>query len=84
MASITIDDIDDIDDKLKERLHIRAIRQGRSVVEEARIILRRAVNGISGPELLSLSERLFGEKHGVELELPSRVNDREIPDFNRG
>ena len=47
--------------------------------EEARLILRRAVNGIRGPELLNLSERLFGEKHGVELEVYSRTDKRDMP-----
>ena len=79
MASITIRNIDN---ELKERLRVRAAQHGHSMEEEARIILRRAVNGISGPELLSLSEKLFGEKHGVELELPSRKDERETPQFN--
>ena len=79
MASITIRKIDN---ELKERLRIRAARKGHSMEEEARLILRRAVNGITGPELLSLSERLFGENNGVELEIPSRVDERELPNLN--
>ena len=79
MASITIRNIDQ---ELKERLRVRAAQQGHSMEEEARIILRRAVNGISGAELLDLSEKLFGEEHGVELELPSRSNERDTPNFN--
>ncbi len=78
MASITIRNIDDA---LKERLRIRAARRGHSMEEEVRLILRRAVNGITGPELLNLSETLFGEKHGEELDVPSRANERETPDF---
>lgn len=79
MASITIRNIDD---KLKERLRIRAAKHGHSMEEEARLILRRAVSGITGPELLSLSKRLFGKKHGVELVIPARTDERETPDFN--
>ena len=79
MASITIRGIDD---ELKERLRIRAAKHGHSMEEEARIILRSAVGGITGPELLSLTEKLFGEEHGVELELSSRVDERETPKFN--
>ena len=79
MASITIRKIDN---ELKERLRIRAAMQGNSMEEEARLILRRAVNGITGPELLNLSEKLFGEKHGLELDIPSRMDERKIPDFN--
>ena len=79
MASITIRGIDD---ELKERLRIRAARHGHSMEEEARIILRSAVGGITGPELLNLTERLFGEEHGVELELSSRAEERETPKFS--
>ena len=79
MASITIRNIDD---ELKERLRIHAAKQGHSMEEEARIIIRRAVGGVTGPELLRLSEKLFGEEHGVELELPSRSEERETPGFN--
>lgn len=79
MASITIRNIED---ELKERLRIRAARHGHSMEEEARTILRRAVGGISGPELLDLSEDLFGKKHGIELEPPSRASEREVPRFD--
>lgn len=79
MASLTIRNIDN---DLKERLRIRAAKQGHSMEEEVRIILRRAVNGITGPELLRLSEQLFGEKHGAVLDLPSREDERETPQFN--
>jgi plasmid stability protein len=79
MASITIRNIDD---ELKERLRIQAAKHGHSMEEEARVILRRAVSGVTGPELLSLTEKLFGEAHGVELELPSRTEERETPKFN--
>lgn len=78
MASITIRNIDE---DIKDRLRVRAAKQGHSMEEEARIILRRAVDGISGPELLSLSNELFGEKHGVELDLPSRSEEHDPPGF---
>lgn len=79
MASITIRNIED---DLKERLRVRAARHGHSMEEEARIILRRAAGGISGAELLEISANLFGEKHGVEPELPSRAPEREVPRFD--
>ena len=79
MASITIRNIDD---NLKERLRVRAAQNGHSMEEEARLILRRAINGITGPELLGLSEQLFGNQHGVELDLPSRTDERDTPNFN--
>lgn len=79
MASLTIRNLGD---ELKERLRVRAAKHGHSMEEEARIILRRAINGITGPELLSLSEKLFGAEYGVELELPSRSDERATPKFN--
>jgi len=78
MASITIRNIDD---GLKEKLRIRAAKQGHSMEEEARVILKRAINGISGPELLDVSTQLFGREHGVELDIPARTEDRATPDF---
>ncbi|BBF82339.1 FitA-like ribbon-helix-helix domain-containing protein [Asticcacaulis excentricus] len=78
MASITIRNIDDA---LKERLRIRAATHGHSMEEEARLILKQAVGGISGPGLLALSKELFGGDKGVELDLPSRDSDRDVPDF---
>ncbi|MBN4055263.1 hypothetical protein JYU12_00810 [bacterium AH-315-K03] len=79
MASITIRNIEA---DLKERLRVRAAKHGKSMEEEARSILRRAVNGITGPELLDLSENLFGKKHGADLDLSSRSSEREPPSFD--
>ena len=79
MASITIRNIED---ELKERLRIRAAQQGHSMEEEARIILRRAVGGINGAEILSLADNLFGAENGVELPQPSRSSERKIADFD--
>ncbi len=79
MASITIRNIDD---SLKERLRVKAAKHGHSMEEEARIILRRAVSGITGPELLSMSEEIFGTDHGCDLELPSRDDERDTSRFN--
>jgi len=79
MASITIRNIDD---DIKERLRIRAAKQGRSMEEEARVILSRSVGGITGPALLNLSQQLFGEENGIDLEIPSRNDERETPQFD--
>ena len=79
MASITIRNIED---ELKERLRVRAAQHGHSMEEEARIILRRAMIGITGPELLELTGNLFGTDHGVDLELPSRDSERETARFD--
>ena len=63
---------------MKERLRVRAAINGHSM-EEVRVILRRAVCGIRGPELLRLSEELFGTEGGVDLVLPGRGSDRAAP-----
>ena len=54
---------------------------GRSMEEEARVILKRAVGGISGPDIWALSRQLFEDGNGVELELPNRDGDRAATDF---
>ncbi len=79
MASLTIRNIDD---SLKERLRVRAARHGHSMEEEARIILRRAVGGITGPALWDLSRKLFEGEKGVELDLPARGGDRDPPSLD--
>lgn len=78
MATLTIRNIDD---SIKERLRIRAARQGHSMEEEARLILKRAVGGMTGASLWELSRELFEDKDGVELSLPSRGGDRAAPDL---
>lgn len=79
MASITIRNIED---QVKDRLRIRAAQHGHSMEEEARTILRQAVYGINGSELLKLSENLFGIDNGTELEQPSRSSEREVQRFD--
>lgn len=79
MASIIIRNIED---ELKERLRIRAEQHGHSMEEEVRTILRRAIGGISGSELLEVSENLFGKARGVDIEQPSRSSEREAPSFD--
>ena len=54
MASITIRKLDD---EVKTRLRIRAAGNGRSMEEEARLILREAVNRKTGPENLASAIR---------------------------
>ena len=78
MATLTIRNIDDT---IKERLRVRAAMRGHSMEEEARVILRQAVGGVTGDSLWQLSRQLFGDDRGVELVLPSREGDRPAPDF---
>ena len=79
MASLTIRNIED---GIKERLRLRAAMHGHSMEEEARVILKRAVGGVSGPGLWALSRQLFAEDDGVSLPLPDRGADRAAPDFD--
>ena len=60
---------------------MRAAKNGRSMEEEVRTILRRAVGGMTGPELWKLSREIFGPEGGVELDLPERRDVREAPGF---
>ena len=65
LASITIRNPDD---DVKTRLRVRAAGNGRSTEEEARLILREAVNRKTGPENLASAIRArFPPLGGVEL-----------------
>ena len=79
MASITIRNLDNT---VKIRLRIRAAAHGRSMEEEARVILREAVERPAGPANLASALRTrFAPLGGVELELPPRPPMREPPRF---
>ncbi|HEY1499394.1 MAG TPA: hypothetical protein VGF88_07440 [Acidobacteriaceae bacterium] len=84
MASITIRKLDD---SLKARLRIRAAENGRSMEEEARVILERVIaSPPSGKPRGNMAERirsLFEPVGGVELDIPPRgLSTRRIPDFS--
>ena len=80
MASITIRNLDD---DVKTRLRVRAAENGRSMEEEARLILREAVGRKTGTENLASAIRArFSPLGGVELELPPREPAREPPRFD--
>ena len=75
VASITIRNLDD---KVKHRLRLQAVRNGRSMEEEARRILREAIRSKSpSRDLASLMRARFGPSNGVDLELPPREPARE-------
>jgi plasmid stability protein len=78
MAILTIRQLDE---KTKTRLRVRAARHGRSMEEEAREILRSAVNASSTAKG-NLAQKIHGRFAafgGVELDLPRRDAIRELP-----
>ena len=80
MANITIRNLDD---HVKNRLRVRAAGNGRSMEEEARLILREAVGRKpSSKNLASIIRAHFGPSNGVDLILPPRNPAREPPSFD--
>jgi antitoxin FitA len=79
MAAVSIRDLDD---DVKDRLRVRAARNGRSMEAEIRAILTDAVSepDVSRGLFSELLER-FGEIGGVELDLPRRANVARAPDL---
>jgi antitoxin FitA len=81
MATLTIRNLDDA---LKTQLRVVAAQHGRSMEEEVRQIIRKA---LSQPELApplhlaDLAVSIFGPEHGVELVVPTRTEARPLPDF---
>ena len=81
MASITIRNLDD---PLKGRLRLRAARHGRSMEEEARVILRSAlaIEEAAPGNMAEILRRRFAGLGGVDLVLPPRDPMREPPVFD--
>jgi plasmid stability protein len=81
MASITIRNLDD---DIKLRLRIRAAKHGRSMEEEARAILRRAMDEATPPRNLAAAIRArIVPLGGVDLDLPAREPMPAPPHFGR-
>lgn len=59
-----------LDEETMKRLRIRAAEHGVSMEEEARRILSQAV--AAPASLGDLAVKLFGQTHGIDLELPDR------------
>ena len=80
MAAISIRKLDD---DVKERLRVRAARNGRSMESEARAILVEAVSepDPDGGLLGALMDR-FGAIGGVELEPPPRATPVRAADLS--
>ncbi len=81
MASTTVRNLEE---GLKRRLRIRAAENGRSMEEEARDILRTALNHqpSTRENLASAIRARFASIGGVELDLPPRSPMREPPRFD--
>ena len=87
MASLTIRNLDE---RIKAELRIQAARHGRSMEEEARNILKRAIEAAapaSEAQPVGLGSRIhahFAQLGGVELELPARTSEPAPADFIAG
>ena len=81
MASITVRNLED---GLKRQLRIRAAENGRSMEEEARNILRTALNHQPPPpeNLAAAIRARFAPLGGVELDIPPRSSVRRPPRFD--
>lgn len=79
MAAISVRDLDD---RVRERLRIRAAQHGRSMESEIRAILCEAVRDPrdSGDLFQAIRDR-FGENGGVEIDLPPRMTPRRAVHF---
>jgi antitoxin FitA len=80
MASITIRNLDE---PLKTRLRIQAATHGRSMEDEARDILRSALNQQPArpPNLAAAIRSRFAPLGGLDLPEVPRESMREPPDF---
>lgn len=80
MASITIRNLDD---NLKARLRIEAASHGHSMEEEARLIIRRAIekSDLRGGIGSRIHAR-FAQAGGADLEIPVRKDKPRAADFD--
>lgn len=82
MANLTIRNLED---HVKVALRVRAARQGRSMEDEARQILRAALREHGAPTFDNLADgfaAIFDPLGGVTLDIPAREPLREPPDFS--
>ncbi|MGE8496935.1 MAG: FitA-like ribbon-helix-helix domain-containing protein [Pseudomonas sp.] len=80
MASITIRNLDD---ELKAQLRIVAASHGRSMEEEARVIIRQALSRMdSKGGLGSRINSRFAALDGADLQLPERKNKPRAASFD--
>lgn len=81
MAAVSIRGLDD---RVRERLRVRAARNGRSMEAEMRAILVDAVGERTMSEgLFTVLMDRFGDLGGVELDLPARTTPARAADVGR-
>lgn len=80
MATMTIRNMDDA---IKARLRMQAARNGRSMEDEARDILRAALSHepVYGTSLVEAMRARVAPWGGVSLDLPEREAIRHGPEF---
>ena len=77
--------IRNVDAALHSQLKRRAAAHRRSREEEVRVLLQQAI--IAQPQdehIVDIARRLFGPRHGVDLDIPPRggAPERPPPDFS--
>jgi antitoxin FitA len=74
--------IRNLDERVKERLRVRAARHGRSMEAEIRAILTDAVRGPGeAAGFFDVILGRFGELGGVELDIPPRTDRARAADL---
>ncbi len=80
MAAISVRGLDD---EVRERLRVRAARNGRSMEAEIRDILTTAVSrNEPSADLFSTLLQRFSDAGGVELPIPPRTSPPRAADFS--
>jgi plasmid stability protein len=63
-----------LDDSIKERLRVRAAKHGRSMEEEARVILKESlVESGCGPNQVESVRARVAALRGIEMPIPNHV-----------
>lgn len=81
MAAVSIRNLDE---RVRDRLRVRAAQHGRSLEAEIRAILAAAVDDLDHVHAPGLAQALltrFDDLGGVELELPSRATAPRAADL---
>ena len=75
--------IRNLDDRVRERLRVRAAAHGRSMEAEIRTILTEAVREPDDADgLFATVLNRFGELGGIDLDLPERSTPARAADFS--